>query len=183
MNRKDLIGSVIVGMALTTVVGTGAACNGGSGTGGTTGTTTTGTTSTTATSTHATTATGTTATGTTATTSTGGGTQLTVMNYLSWCNVSVNGGTASSAPAQTVSVTPGMIPLTAAPLQFFALSNNMWHHTTGDTGAGEAGMVTGTTSAAKVNVSASGTCVWVCCPGDAGHPNPCPTTDQCPAGG
>jgi len=190
MNRKELIGTVIVGMALTTVVGTGAACNGGSGTGGTTGTTTTGTT---ATSTHATTgATTTTGTATTGatTTSTGGGTQLTVKNYLSWCNVSVNGGTASSAAVQTVTVPSGTVNLTATPLTTpapgFQLYAHTWHHTSGDTGPGEAGTVTGMTSAATVMFPGT-KCVWVCCPNagtvTAAAPEgdcPMPGMDLCP---
>ena len=44
----------------------------------------------------------------------------------------------------------------------------MWHHTSGDTGTGEPGTVTGTgaatQSAAMVTVGATATCAWVCCP-------------------
>ena len=106
--------------------------------------------------------------------------QLTVKNYLNWCSVSVNGGSASSAAKQQVFVTPGQIALTASPLTGFKLDANMWHHTTGDTGGtGEAGTVTGTTSATTATVVAgSAKCVWVCCPFTSG--GGCPTTDQCP---
>jgi hypothetical protein len=107
--------------------------------------------------------------------------QLTVKNYLNWCSVSVNGGAASSAAQQQVNVQPGTIALTASPLAAFRLDANMWHHTDGDTsGNGEGGTVTGNTSATTVTVtSASGKCVWVCCPFQTGDPG-CPTTDICP---
>jgi len=164
-------------------------CNSSSGSGGATTSTATGTgttsavTSTTTTSTKAaTSATGTTAAATT-TTATGGGDTLTVMNYLSWCSVGVNGAAANINATQTVMVASGTaVPLTATGAPGFVLSGTMWHHVDDDTGAGAPGTVTGgTTSAEKVTVSGA-KCVWVCCPGTAGVPA-CPTTDQCPAGG
>jgi hypothetical protein len=99
-----------------------------------------------------------------------------------WCSITVNGGTASTAAMQTVDITTdGMITLTAAPESAsFELSANMWHHTTGDTGTGEAGTVAGSTSTAMVAVTTTADkCVWVCCPFSPGG-NGCPTTDQCP---
>ncbi len=110
--------------------------------------------------------------------STGGGgmQQLTVKDYLSWCSVTVNGGAASSSAAQTVSVSPGNVTLTASPNSGFMLG--LWHHTSGDTGSGEPGTVSGSTSTATVAVGNAATCVWVCCPFTDG--SGCPTTDQCP---
>ena len=112
----------------------------------------------------------------------GGGSMLTVKNYLSWCSVSVNGGTASTAATQMVTVTPGAIPLTASPASAsFALSLNMWHHTDGDTtGNGDSGAVTGMTSATTATVTSSGKCVWVCCPFTNGTGCEPTIGEQCP---
>ncbi|MDB4959785.1 MAG: hypothetical protein JWO36_7354 [Myxococcales bacterium] len=107
---------------------------------------------------------------------------LTVKNYLDWCSVTVNGGTASTAAVQVVNVLPGMIPLTAAPASSaFALGPNMWHHTNGDTGSGDTGTVSGGKSAAVVTVNTTAKCVWVCCPFANG--TGCESTtvpEQCP---
>jgi hypothetical protein len=111
------------------------------------------------------------------TTSDAGSPILTVKNYLSWCSVSVNGGSTSVAAVQTVSVTPGTIPLSAtASSATFALGP--WHHTAGDTGAGDPGTVSGGTSTASVVVGNTAACVWICCPFANG--TGCPATDQCP---
>lgn len=99
-----------------------------------------------------------------------------------WCNITIAGGTASSAGVQTHAITAsGPITLTAAPISAsFALGSGMWHHTDGDTaGSGEDGSVSGMTSTATVTVTAgTAKCVWVCCPFTNG--TGCPTTDQCP---
>jgi hypothetical protein len=84
---------------------------------------------------------------------------------------------------QTVDITAaGTIDLDAVALQGFILGEDMWHHTDGDTGAGEPGTVTGTgqtaSSAATVTVGDADACVWVCCPFPDG--SGCPATDQCP---
>ncbi len=113
----------------------------------------------------------------------GGGTQactgveLTVHNIAAWCNVSVNGGTASTGLTQTVCIdTPGAVPLTAATTPGFVLSDTMWHHvddSSGDTGV--KGMWNGamTKSSETKTVGANGTaCAWVCCPG-MGNPTEC----------
>jgi hypothetical protein len=112
-----------------------------------------------------------------------GAPQLTVKNYLSWCSVSVNGGTASSGPMQSMNITAaGPITLVASPASAtFKLGPNMWHHVDGDTGTGIAGTVAGSMSTATVTVTATASkCVWVCCPFQAG--NGCESTlpDQCP---
>lgn len=106
------------------------------------------------------------------------GVLLTVINALDWCDVTVNGGTASGAGSQTVCVPANTdINLVATAHVGFELGD--WHHTDGDTGTGDPGTVSGAMSTATFMTSASGTaCVWVCCPftGGAG----CPTTNQCP---
>ncbi|HUS29849.1 MAG TPA: hypothetical protein VMZ53_15195 [Kofleriaceae bacterium] len=119
-----------------------------------------------------------------------GTTALTIKNELAWCEISVMGGTASTASTITTNVTPGSITLVAkaapgagsAP-SAFKIAPNMWHHTTNDTGTGETGTVAGTGDAATSTVMAlvvSGTpkCVWVCCPFKNG--TGCGTTDLCP---
>jgi hypothetical protein len=103
---------------------------------------------------------------------------LVVKNIKVWCNVSVAGGTASSAPVQTVCVAPGTVNLSAAPLSGFELGP--WHHTSGDVDAGDPGTIAdgGILSSTTVNVSSTGKCVWICCP-TVGVAD-CPTTEQCP---
>jgi hypothetical protein len=107
---------------------------------------------------------------------------LKVKNYFGWCSVVVNGGAASTVPEQDVPVTAGTLPVSAVALAGFILGPTPWHDTTGDTGAGDPGTVTGTgqaaSSATTVVVGASGKCAWVCCPFTSG--TGCPTVDQCP---
>ena len=106
------------------------------------------------------------------------GVRLTVINALNWCSVSVNGGAPSPGPSQTVCVpSASAVSLVATPLTGFVLG--LWHHTTGDTGAGDLGVVSGGMSTASVTTPGAGAaCVWVCCPFPGG--GGCPTTDQCP---
>ena len=94
------------------------------------------------------------------------GTQLlTVKNYLAWCSVSINGGSASIAAQQQVFVLPGAIPLEATARAGFKLDAHMWHDTDGDAGSGEAGSANGSASDATATVSSTtAKCVWVCCP-------------------
>ena len=107
----------------------------------------------------------------------GGCVALTVLNFLSWCSVSVAGGAASSAAEQSVCVPAGAVSLSATPLTGFRLGAEPWHRTSGDQGSGEQGTVVGQTSTATVTVGAA-TCVWVCCEFAAG--GGCPATNQCP---
>jgi hypothetical protein len=126
----------------------------------------------------------TTGTGGSTTSGTGGGATcsgstpvaLTVKNYLAWCSVSVDGGTASAAAEQTVCVADGSATLDATALPGFVLGD--WHGTSGDTGSGDPGTVSGGQSTAMVTVSGSSACVWVCCPFTNG--TGCTTTNQCP---
>jgi hypothetical protein len=104
---------------------------------------------------------------------------LTVKNILAWCDVTVDGNPASGLSSQTVCVASGKkVDLTAVAHTGFKLGNTPWHDTDGDTGSGEKGTVTGTTSAATVTVTGTADCAWVCCEFTAG--GGCPTTDQCP---
>jgi hypothetical protein len=107
---------------------------------------------------------------------------LSVKNYLAWCSVAVASDPASSAAKQTVCVAPGSVNLTATALVGFQLGNTPWHGTSGDTGSGTMGTVTGTGQSAKsmttVDVTAGTACVWVCCEFTSG--GGCPTTNQCP---
>ena len=108
---------------------------------------------------------------------------LTVKNYLSWCSVSVDGGAASSAAVQSVCAPAGAVPLAATALVGFNLGTAPWHGTTGDSGSGDAGTITGTgqaaTSSATVTAAAGAhACAWVCCPTNG--LSDCPTTSQCP---
>lgn len=105
--------------------------------------------------------------------------QLTVKNYLAWCSVGVNGGSASIAAEQHVFVQPGQIALSATARTGFILDAHMWHHTDGDTaGTGEAGTLNGSASDATVTVGSAAKCVWVCCPFPDG--TGCNVPDQCP---
>jgi len=111
---------------------------------------------------------------------------LTVKNFVSWCSVSVAGAPASSAATQTMCVAAGAVDLSATANATFVLGPTPWHDTSGDTGSGDPGMVTGSGQASKsattVTVSGPSACVWVCCPGATGTPA-CPTTNQCSNGG
>ena len=90
---------------------------------------------------------------------------LTVINYDDWCTVSVAGQPTSGGPNQVVTVTPGPITLVAkAASPSFEIAMDMWHDTDGDTGAGETGLVSGTSSTATVTVATTPKCAWVCCP-------------------
>ncbi len=108
-----------------------------------------------------------------------GTTALTIQNTLFWCSVTVAGGPAFTDETKVVNVMPGTIALTATPVTGFMLSSTMWHHTAGDTGNGEAGNVTGNTSATTVVVGSTAKCVWVCCPSTT-TPTDCNVPDPCP---
>jgi hypothetical protein len=106
--------------------------------------------------------------------------QLIVKNYLNWCSVTANGGTATTADQQIVFVTPGTYTLTATKASAaFTIGPKMWHHTDGDTAnMGEDGVQANGTSTAMVTVGTAIKCVWVCCPfsngtGCSGIPDQC----------
>src|SRR5262249_51142485 len=102
--------------------------------------------------------------------------------YLSWCNVSVNGGAASSLSPQVVHVLPGEIPLATTALVGFDLPTAPWHDTDGDAGSGDPGVLTGSgqsaTRSTTITITHGPKCVWTCCPTHGLQD--CPTTDQCP---
>lgn len=102
---------------------------------------------------------------------------LTVLNYLNWCSVSIAGAAPSTGASQTACVQPGAVSLSATPLTGFQLGLAPWHRTDGDHGTGELGTVTGNASTATVTVSGA-QCVWVCCEFTGG--GGCPTANQCP---
>lgn len=106
------------------------------------------------------------------------GVLLTVHNVLVWCSVSVDGGAASAAATQTVCVdAESDVSLVATALTGFELGD--WHHTNGDAGSGDPGVVTGGMSTATLSTDATGgtACVWICCPFVGG--SGCPSTDPC----
>jgi hypothetical protein len=107
--------------------------------------------------------------------------ELTVINHLSWCSVSVAGENAVTDDEITVCVPPGEVALEATAESGFQLGDAPWHETDGDTGDGEEGTVTGsgTNASSATTVTVSGEdCVWVCCPFPNGSgcdiENPCP---------
>jgi hypothetical protein len=152
------------------------------GAGGTSSSTTSSTTSTTSSTTASTTSSTTSGTGGSATTGTGGsgpacsGVELTVLNYLSWCSVSVAGGATSAAGSQTVCVPDGAVTLSATALSGFQLGD--WYGVTGDTGSGTPGTVSNGTSTAMVTASGTTQCVSICCPNTG--TTDCPGSNQCP---
>lgn len=116
---------------------------------------------------------------------TSGTVTLTVLNFLNWCSVTINGGTASTAASVTADVAAGStatIVVTPASSSF-QIGADPWFGVTEDAGGAAAGTDTGTgaTETSTATVVVSGTqCVSVCCqlPGNA--PTPCPTTNPCP---
>jgi hypothetical protein len=102
-----------------------------------------------------------------------GSTELTVINYHSWCTVTVATGSPSTAATQTICAPAGTVSLTAMPNSGFELGTDPWHDT--DTTTQSGGVATETVT----GVGAA--CVWACCEGVGTPPSrPCPTTDQCP---
>jgi hypothetical protein len=95
-------------------------------------------------------------------------TTLSVFNFKSWCSVTVNGGTASTAAELPAACLPeGSVTLTAAPASgTFELGPDPWVYIsgTGGTDSGVAGTVVGSTSTATVVLGSTPGCVLVCCP-------------------
>jgi len=104
---------------------------------------------------------------------------LTILDDSAWCDITVNGGTAFPGAAETVCV-PANSNVTLVETAHSGFILGKWFGTTGDTGTGETGTVSGTMSTAHIMVGAAGTtsCVSTCCPFPAG--TGCPTTDSCP---
>jgi uncharacterized membrane protein YgcG len=113
---------------------------------------------------------------------------LTVLNFLNWCSVTINGGAASTAATVTASVAQGstativVTPASSA----FTIGADPWFGVTQNGGAAAPGTDQGTgateTSTATV-VVAGNQCVSVCCELPNNGPPACPTTDPCGSGG
>jgi hypothetical protein len=115
----------------------------------------------------------------------GGDVTLTVMNFLSWCSVTVNGGTASTAGSMTTSVAAGSTAtIVATPASSsFEIGADPWFGVTQNAGGAAPGTDNGSgtseTSTATV-VVAGDQCVSVCCQEPGNSPTPCPSTNPCP---
>jgi hypothetical protein len=115
---------------------------------------------------------------------TSGEVTLTVLNFLSWCSVTINGGAASTAATVTASVASGstativVTPASSA----FTIGADPWFGVTQNGGAAAPGTDNGTgateTSTATVVVKAN-QCVSVCCALPNNGPPACPTTNPC----
>ena len=115
----------------------------------------------------------------------GGNVTLTVMNFLSWCSVTINGGMASTAASVTASVATGSTAtIVATPASSsFTIGDNPWFGVTQDDGGAAPGMDngSGTTETSTSTVVVTGTqCVSVCCEEPNNSPVPCPATNPCP---
>ena len=113
---------------------------------------------------------------------------VTVMNFLSWCSVSINGGPASTGATVTASVAPGSTAtIVAVPAgSGFEIGADPWFGVDQNDGGAASGTDVGNgtseTSKATVAIPAtgSGRCVAVCCQEPGNAPVPCPTTSPCP---
>jgi hypothetical protein len=120
--------------------------------------------------------------------SSAGGATLTVKNFLSWCSVEINGGTASTNAAVTAGVAPGsMATIVATPASGgFEIGPNPWFGVDDNGGGAAPGSDVGSgmaeTSTAVVTINQAGTpqCVSVCCEEPGNAPIPCPATNPCP---
>jgi hypothetical protein len=116
-----------------------------------------------------------------------GARSLTVMNFLNWCSIAINGGTASTGATVTASVTPGSVAtIVAAPSSSsFQIGADPWFGVDQNDGGAASGTDVGesTTETSKATVTITGTgttqCVAVCCQEPGNSPVPCPTTNPC----
>jgi hypothetical protein len=115
----------------------------------------------------------------------GGGTAtLTVLNYKSWCSVTINGGAASTDATVTASVVSGSTAtMVATPASSkFVIGKDPWFGVTQNDGGAAPGTDhgSGTTETSTATVVATeNRCVSVCC-GDAPNGTNCPTMNPCP---
>ncbi len=93
---------------------------------------------------------------------------LVIENYLSWCKVSVNGGAASTAPTQMVTVAPDTVVNLSGDLASSFFVWGYWVGTAGDTTAAHD---TGKTTTVKVSADKK---VQACCPLASAPNTPCP---------
>jgi hypothetical protein len=117
----------------------------------------------------------------------GGAQTLTVMNFLNWCSVAINGGPASTGATVTASVAPGTVAMiVAAPSSSsFQIGADPWFGVDQNDGGAASGTDVGSgaseTSTATLTIPGTGTtqCVAVCCQEPGNSPVPCPTTNPC----
>lgn len=114
-----------------------------------------------------------------------GESMLTVLNFLSWCSVTINGGAASTGATVTMAVPTGSTAtIVATPASAsFEIGADPWFGVSENDGGAAAGTDMGSgateTSTATVVVSKN-QCVSVCCQLPNNAPMPCPTTNPCP---
>jgi hypothetical protein len=121
-------------------------------------------------------------------TTSGGAATLTVLNFLNWCSVEINGGPASTDATVTASVAAGEIAtIVATPASSsFQIGPDPWFGVDENGGAAAAGTNVGSganeSSTATVTMTPTGgpQCVSVCCQEPGNGPVPCPTTNPCP---
>jgi hypothetical protein len=112
---------------------------------------------------------------------------LTVMNFLNWCSVAINGGTASTDATVTASVISGSVAIivVAPSSSSFQIGADPWfgvdQNDGGAASGSDVGEGTSETSKATVTITGTGTaqCVAVCCQEPGNSPLPCPTTNPC----
>jgi hypothetical protein len=109
---------------------------------------------------------------------------LTVLNYKSWCSVTINGAAASTNAMLVASVVAGTTAtMVATPASTkFSIGTDPWFGVTQNDGGAAAGadQGLGSTETSTATVIVMGEhCVSVCC-GDAPNATNCPLTDPCP---
>lgn len=120
-------------------------------------------------------------------TTTGGTATLTVENFLNWCSVAINGGSASTDATVTASVAAGtVVTIVATPASSsFQIGPEPWFGVDQNGGAAADGTDVGSgpseSSTATVTMTQTGApqCVSVCCQEPGNGPVPCPTTNPC----
>jgi len=113
---------------------------------------------------------------------------LTVMNFLNWCSVEINGSTPSTGATVSASVIPGsMATIVATPASSsFLIGTAPWFGVDQNDGGAapgsDIGSGTNESSTATVTIPESGMsqCVSVCCQEPGNGPIPCPATNPCP---
>jgi hypothetical protein len=121
----------------------------------------------------------------------GGGSQqaatptLTVMNFLNWCSVAIDGDAPSTDATVTATVTIGEVAtIVATPASAsFEIGADPWFGVDENNGGAAAGTDVGTgtteTSTATVTITSDSQCVSVCCEEPNNSPTACPTTNAC----
>ncbi len=99
---------------------------------------------------------------------TSGTVTLTVQNYLSWCSVGIDGGSANTTAVQTLDVAPGTVVNLMGDKASDTFVWGYWVNTTGDTGSSHDTMMSTT-----VTVDAD-MVVQACCPFASAPDTPCP---------